>query len=202
MARNKKPKAKQYVPTSPEVPPVIEGVLGATTETAIPVTEPLGIETEEEEAARWKAIKERLDADKGMKKDMGAIGDQKLFARTRPGYYRRWINDDGNRLAELARKGYDFVSKNGRYSEGVVSTDSGEKISQIVGLTKTNDAMRAYLMEIPEEWVAEDREDKEQNRREVESNLRRGSHGDKSLGQTGRSVMYDPTKGNSHFDTQ
>ena len=133
---------------------------------------------------------------------MGAIGDQKLYAPTRPDYYRRWVNDDGNRLAELQNKGYDFVSKNGRYSEGVASTDPGDRISRTVGLTKTNEAMRAYLMEIPEKWYIEDRGEKEQSRREVESSLQRASHGNKSLGQSGRSVMYDPTKGNSHFDTQ
>lgn len=197
MSKNKnKKKSTQFTPDT-------ESVLVASSETVQETVSapPEGVpSTPESEEARWARIEARRKYTLERRDALGAIGDQKLVAPTRPGFYRRWINDDGNRLAERAAFGYDFVVKGAPYSEGAISTDPGEKISQIVGTTKSG-PLRAYLMEIPQDWVDEDRSKKEQKRGEVEAQVHRAAHGENNLAQSGRSIAYDPTNGNSHFDT-
>lgn len=71
---------------------------------------------------------------------------QRLDAPSRPGYVRRWVNDDGVRPELLnADYAYDFVlDTNAR-------TDSaGTRVSRIVGKKPSGEPMHAYLMETPQ----------------------------------------------------
>lgn len=203
MRRTKGSKNKQYVPSDEQVgteAPKFE----ATPPDAAPTSTQLGVplndmtKEDESENERWARIKERRDAAKEARSNSGALGEQKLVAPTREGFYRRWINDDGNRLADKLNKGYDFVRKGSAGTENVFTTDPGDRISQLVGLTKTNDPMRAYLMEIPEGWRNEDQEQREDRRRVQDEQLKRAAvGGNKGIGS---SNAYIPNKGPSHFD--
>ncbi len=88
----------------------------------------------------------------------------KLGAKGREGYSRRWFNDDNNRLAEAQELGYDFVT-----DESIQSTDSGSRVSRLVGTKKNGEPLRAYLLETPDELYAEGVAEKEaENARRLE----------------------------------
>lgn len=71
---------------------------------------------------------------------------QRLEAETRPGYVRRWVNDDAGRPERLHQDlAYEFVT------DGSVKSDvPGSRIARIVGRKPTGEPMHAYLMETPE----------------------------------------------------
>ena len=82
---------------------------------------------------------------------------QKLASSARPGYVRRWFNDTGNRLAEAKEAGYEFVDGDPRAR----STDTGSRLSQVVGSQESGQGMRGYLMEKQEDWYREDMAEKQ-----------------------------------------
>jgi hypothetical protein len=71
--------------------------------------------------------------------------NQKLYLPPRPGYYRHWFNDVPGRIDEALAAGYTHVLD-----------AQGRPISRLVGRTDRGDGMRAYAMELPEEWFRED----------------------------------------------
>lgn len=95
---------------------------------------------------------------------------QKLEAPARPGYYRRWVNDDGARLGELHGNDYEFVHEGGVKTDGL-----GQRVSRIVGTKANGEPMHAYLMEIPDEFRQEDLRAKEEINRKVDDALRSNS---------------------------
>ena len=135
-----------------------------------------------------EAAKRRAE-DRKMRLNLSGLAEQKLLAPVKQGFKRRWVNDDANRLADIQRKGYSFVSQSEVTPESVYSTDMGDKISQVVGTSKNGNPLRAYLMEIPTEWYSEDEAEREQSLRKTEEQIRTANHG--SQGLKG-SVMYDP----------
>ena len=58
---------------------------------------------------------------------VGGFGT-KLSAPSREGYVRRFVNDTGNRLAEMQELGYSIVEQ-----EGVQSFDPGSAITRLAG---------------------------------------------------------------------
>jgi hypothetical protein len=149
---------------------------------------------------RLEASRKRREARRADIQNGGGFEGQKLTAPNRPGYYRRWINDDGNRLDDKVNDGYDYVLKSSDGAEKIHSTGRGEKISQLVGTKKEGGPMVAYLMEIPEELYLEDQEQKESKRRDTELQIKRAAHGNNSLGGgDGNSVMYNPRPGSNNL---
>ena len=74
----------------------------------------------------------------------------KLQAPTREGYVRRWVNDNGNRIANAQELAYDFV-----LDTSVAGTGEGSRVSRLVGTKENGEPLRAYLMETPvEEYQA------------------------------------------------
>ncbi len=112
---------------------------------------------------------------------------QKLQANNRPGFVRRWINDDRQRLQLALQAGYDFVL----HDDKAKSSDDGGRISQIVGSKDGGGALRAYLMEIREEWYWEDQADKQQKIDATENLIRRGELTQK----VGTDESYIPSRG-------
>jgi hypothetical protein len=155
---------------------------------------------EERDEAKKLAAKNRRLAKRKEREDLGAIGEQKLVAPTRPGFKRYWAVDEGNRLAILQDRGYTFVESGGPYSQGIHSTDIGENISQVTGTGKDGAAQRSYLMEIPDEFYLEDQKSKEISRQAIEKQLRKAAHGKDSLGAGGNSTAYTPD--NSNFSLE
>ena len=132
---------------------------------------------------------------RGAAKNLTGLSTQKLLAPQRPGFVRRWVKDVGNRLAEVQRKGYSFVSKDEIDTQEVFSTDAGDKVSQVGG-TDSGNPYRLYLMEISEEFAKEDAEEKEASRRETEDQIRRANVGPEGLSG---SVMYNPNPHANHL---
>lgn len=93
----------------------------------------------------------------------------KLGAPERPGFVRRWFNDNKNRIAEGEELAYDFVT-----DKGVKSTDPGSRISRIVGSGENGEPLRAYLMETPEEYYQEGLAEKEAKNRQVDDAIAAG----------------------------
>lgn len=68
----------------------------------------------------------------------------KMRAAKRPGYVRYWFNDKGNRIADAQNAGYAFVE------------ERGEQRSMTVGTQEDGSPLKAYLMEITQEFYDED----------------------------------------------
>lgn len=111
----------------------------------------------------------------------------KLKASERPGFVRRWINDNGSRVQQALQGGYEFVRKDGQAS----TTDMGESISLIVGRTEAGTPMRGYLMEIRQEWYQEDQATKNELINATEEQIQRGE----LVGKVGQDGVYIPSRG-------
>ena len=139
------------------------------------------------------AAQKRKEREKRIKKT-GALHGQKLYASQQSGFYRRWVNDEGNRLAQLEEIGYSFVSEHCNAE----STDIGSRVSQRVGVDKNGDPIFAYLMEIPEEFHQQDQAAKEQKIRKTEKGIRRANAGG-GIGQD-KDRMYYPGHNNAFLE--
>jgi hypothetical protein len=88
----------------------------------------------------------------------------KLNAEQRPGFKRRWFNDDQGRIQRAEEAGYvvvmDDVTKKPR--------------TQVAGNHKNGEVMFAVLMEIPEEFWNEDFEAKQESLNEVDRSIMMG----------------------------
>jgi len=73
----------------------------------------------------------------------------KLSAVIRPGYKGRWVNDDGDRVQEAQRAGYEFA-------EDQSASGRDKKQSRRVGVRPDGKPLIAYLMEIRQEYYDED----------------------------------------------
>lgn len=93
----------------------------------------------------------------------------KLSAPSREGYHRRWVNDDGPRLANAKELAYDFV-----HEEGIKSDTPGSRISRRVGTKANGEPLLAYLMETPDELYAEGVAEMEAYTRQIDEAIRSG----------------------------
>jgi hypothetical protein len=115
----------------------------------------------------------------------------KMNAPQRPGYVRRWVNDDPGRLDAAQQGGYEFVLGESK-SEGGATEGMGQKISRVVGSYDSGNPKTAYLMEIKKEWYDEDQRAKQGNVDLSEAALRRGTD---EHGQPGVDGRYIPKSG-------
>jgi hypothetical protein len=101
----------------------------------------------------------------------GKIGSfaLKLSAPPRDGHKRRWVNDDGNRIAELTELGYEFVSET-----GIQTADPGSHITRLVGTKANGEPLHAHLMETPDELYAEGVAEKEAANRLIDEAITAG----------------------------
>lgn len=101
----------------------------------------------------------------------------KLSAPVRPGHTRRWFNDNDNRIAQADELAYDFV-----HDPDAQSTDTGSRVSRLVGTKPNGEPLRAYLMETPDEFYAEGVAEKEAHNRQIDDAILAGVD---STGQLG-----------------
>lgn len=94
----------------------------------------------------------------------------RLSAPAKPGFVRRWFNDDGNRIAMAIDLGYDHVEE-----QGIQTDDPGSRISRLVGTKANGDPLKAYLMETPDELFAEGVAEKEAHNRQIDEAIAAGS---------------------------
>ncbi len=85
------------------------------------------------------------------------VARSKLSVPSRPGYVRRWINDTEGRLMNAEQGGYQYATDKldtvGAPDIDNVNRDLGARTSRVVDKTT---GQKAYLMEIKEEFYAED----------------------------------------------
>jgi hypothetical protein len=106
----------------------------------------------------------------------------KLTAPARPGYSRRWVNDDKNRIANAEELGYDFVQ-----DTGLKTSSPGSRISRLVGTKASGEPLHAFLMETPDELYAEGVAEKEAVNRQIDEAIVAGRD---STGQMSPTETY------------
>lgn len=85
------------------------------------------------------------------------------------GLSARWVNDDGNRIAELRELGYEFVTEQGVQTDG-----PGSRVSRLVGTKANGEPLHAYLMDTPDELIAQGAVEKEAHNRQIDEAIRAG----------------------------
>ena len=91
------------------------------------------------------------------RKHMHSDGQKtKLYAPERPGYYRRWVNQEGTRVEDLLDKGFLPVENNRGDNRYIYSEQTGGAKIQRVGVDDNGNPIRAVLMEQPNEFREED----------------------------------------------
>lgn len=98
------------------------------------------------------------------------------------GFHIRWFNDQDDRIQRALDAGYLFVDRKevGQVGDKDVSngnTDMNSKVSRVVGRTKDNQPIRAYLMKISDAFYQEDQDVKEARNRLVDDAIRAGNAG-------------------------
>jgi hypothetical protein len=118
------------------------------------------------------------------------VPQQRLGGEKRPGYVRRWINDQDGRVQRAETGGWTFVE------EKTDGAKRGQKHKRQVGTLPNGSPMQAYLMEIREEFYAEDQALKAKPLDEFEAAIRRGvPQGQEAGSLAGHS--YVPSEGTS-----
>lgn len=137
------------------------------------------------ESERQSAPRERFD--------FGSAQSKLSVFNTDPNYHYHWINDTPGRVQQAIAGGYEFVSAESvQLVPGVLPTnsDSGDRVSAIVGTGEDNGPLRAYLMRIPLEWYEEKLARQQQRVDLADRAIRQG----KTTGQEG-SNFYIPEGG-------
>ena len=89
-----------------------------------------------------------------------------LWAKDRPGFSRRWVNDQGDRVSMFREAGYNPVTEDADESD--TSINSPSKMGSVSRKSVGGD-MYAVLMEVPEEFYREDQQVKQDYVDEIES---------------------------------
>lgn len=93
-------------------------------------------------------------------------------------YVYRWINDEPGRLFQATEQDdYDFVHDERIRTEEAGShknTDTGTRISRIVGRSKTGEPMRAFLCRKLKEYYEEDNRKRHEHWRQVTDQVEMG----------------------------
>lgn len=109
----------------------------------------------------------------------------KLSAPTRAGHTRRWVNDEGNNLAEKVELGYDFVSE-----DGLQTSSTGSRVSRLVGTKANGEPLHAFLMETPDELYAQGVAEKEAFNRQIDESIEAGRDSTGQMSQVPNSEQY------------
>lgn len=112
------------------------------------------------------------------RKPFGSL-DQQLAYPARENYHRHWFNDVGNRIARAGEAGYEHVKDK-----------DNKNVSHVVGTADGGGPLRAFLMEIPEEWYQEDMRAQQDDIDDKESAIKRGE-----LNKAEGSHSYVPSQG-------
>lgn len=90
-----------------------------------------------------------------------SAGSLKLEVPERPGFRRRWVNDVPGRILRFEKAGYEIVSEHGRPKEHIVDKVTG---------------LRAFLMEIPNEFYDADFAAKQEKLNDTDRQIYKGVH--------------------------
>lgn len=100
----------------------------------------------------------------------------------RPGYRRRLVNDENDRVEMLREAGYEIVSgkMTGTSTRGVDASQLGSAVVRPVG-----GGVKGVLMEIPEDLYKEYQDAKEAHLKKIDDSMRRNIKGQTSSGDYG-----------------
>lgn len=111
-------------------------------------------------------------------------GGLKLHAPTKEGMRRRWVNDKGNRIAELEALGYTKVT-----DPGVATHGPGATVNRLAGTHEGGAPLKTYLMETPEVFYQQGVAEKEEERSEIDQAINEGRD---FTGETDARMSYRP----------
>lgn len=101
-----------------------------------------------------------------------------LTAPKRPGYVRRFVNDENDRVAQFEAAGYEVVRE--AVEVGDPKAGNGSQVGSVVR-PPVGAGRSAVLMEIPEEYYLEDQKAKQDRvdagERDMRANLNSGRDG-------------------------
>lgn len=129
--------------------------------------------------------------------DLGGVSLQLSVHGSIPGHHLYWANDENGYVEQLLMDGFDFVTQDELYSKEskvVSDLDISSCVSKFVkGMRADGQALRAYLMKIPEEqWknredrrhAAADKRDREIHRKATDPNRADGFYKPDSVNTT------------------
>lgn len=118
------------------------------------------------------------------------VARSKLSVPTRPGYQRRWINDEAGRIHNAEAGGYQFVNDS-TLQVGDVDIDNGNRDlgARVSRVVDKGTGQKAYLMEIKEKFYEEDQREKVRKVEAVDKRIKKGKLSDELEGS------YVPEKG-------
>jgi hypothetical protein len=133
-----------------------------------------GVEVNAQEKAESRRAKEKK-AERKKRIPVG-IRRRSLAVDNLPaGKQARWVNDTPGRINAFLDGGYTFLRQDGTIE--VDNTDPGEAhISRVVGVSKDNREMRAYLMVIDEDIYNEDQAAKQEQLDVVDDAIKHGAY--------------------------
>lgn len=103
------------------------------------------------------------------------VARAKLSVPQRPGYVRRWINDAEGRLLQAEQAGYQYALDQklqiGDADIDNENRDLGARVSRVVDKTT---GQKAYLMEIPQDFYADDQAAKAKQVAEIDDRIKKG----------------------------
>lgn len=120
-------------------------------------------------ARRGERAQDRQGRGRKRRTPMGAP-QLKLDAPTRPGFNRRWFNDTPGRIDKALQHDWTHVMQETK------ADGEPQPVKALVGRTPEGQPLHAYLMEIPEEYYAEDQAAKQEAVDAVDQAIRRGQH--------------------------
>jgi hypothetical protein len=88
-----------------------------------------------------------------------------------PGYYCRWVNDDGVEVEWRLQNDYEFVAP----TEVGLDDPENTRVRRLVGTKENGDALYAYLMKIRQEWRDSDVEEEGELQRRFEQQVKSGT---------------------------
>lgn len=103
------------------------------------------------------------------------VARSKLSVPRRTGYERRWVNEAEGRLLQAEQGGYQFVHDQALQIGAVdidnINRDMGSRVSRVVDKTT---GQKAYLMEIREDFHADDQAAKAAQVAEIDDRIKKG----------------------------
>lgn len=129
------------------------------------------MEIEQKRRGRPPLSENAIEVPKVGRRRRASVGGHalKLQAPARDGFVRRWVNDDGNRIAMAEELAYDFVE-----DQSIQTTDTGSRVSRLVGTKANGEPLRAFLMETPVEEYQAGAKEKEAVNRQIDEAITRG----------------------------
>lgn len=144
-------------------------------------------------ASRDTATRERAN-------DLGGLRLQMTVQGNIPGHHLYWANDEDGYVESLLMDGFDFVTQDelyGQEAKVVPDLDISSCVSKFVKGTRSDgQALRAYLMKIPEEMWKE-----RENRRHVAADQRDREIYRKATDPNRADGFYKPESVNTTIDT-